>query len=162
MRALLGLVAFVSAPAIAQGVVVSGPSDVAAALAAAQSAQQQAAAANSTASAASTAANNALAAVPPICTSTPSKDTLNGSVGSASACTPLGDNTRPTAVQAGNTILAANCTFTISFARAFTSATPFVYAAVVDSSGNQMPCKIQTRTTQVETGVCAPANATAA
>jgi len=101
------------------------------------------------------------AAIPPVCSTAPAKDTLNGSVGTAAGCTPLSDNTRPTAVQAGNTTLLANCTFTITFSRAFTSAVPFVYAAVVDSSGNQMPCKIQTRSAQTETGVCAPAQSTA-
>jgi len=127
----------------------------------AQAAQQQAAAAQSAAQAAQAQASAAAAAIPPVCSMAPARDTLNGSVGAATACTPLSDNTRPTAVQAGNTTLAANCTFTITFARAFTSATPFVYAAVVDSSGNQMPCKIQSRSTQTETGVCAPANSTA-
>jgi len=123
--------------------------------------KQQAAAAQSAAQAAQAQASAAAAAIPPVCSMAPARDTLNGSVGAATACTPLSDNTRPTAVQAGNTTLAANCTFTITFARAFTSATPFVYAAVVDSSGNQMPCKIQSRSTQTETGVCAPANSTA-
>jgi hypothetical protein len=93
-------------------------------------------------------------AIPPVCSTPPSADTLNGTAGSGAQCTPRGDNTRPTAVQAGNTTLAADCTFTVTFARSFTSATPFVYAAVVDTAGNQMPCKTKTRSSAGFTGVC--------
>lgn len=109
--------------------------------------------------------NNAISAVqaniPPVCSTVPAADTLLGTNGTASACTPKQDNTRPTAVQAGNTTLLADCTFSITFTRAFTSATPFVYAAVVDNTGTQMPCKIKTRSTTGATGVCNPAQSTA-
>lgn len=98
--------------------------------------------------------------IPPVCATAPSGDTLNGTVGNAPACTPPANSTRPTAVQAGNTTLAANCSFSITFSRSFTSSSPFVYAAVVDSSGSQMPCKIQTRSATGATGICNAAQST--
>lgn len=96
------------------------------------------------------------AAIPSKCTSIPPKDTLTGSVGTGEACIPALDRTALLDVQSGNTTLAANCTFTITFARTFTSPVPFIYAAVVDASGNQMPCKMQTRTSGGGTGICSP------
>lgn len=94
------------------------------------------------------------AAVPPACPVAPSGDTLNGSIGTGVNCTPKQDSTRPTSVQAGNTTLLANCTFSVTLARAFTSSSPFAYAAVVDTANNQMPCKVQTRSATSFTGIC--------
>lgn len=144
-----------AAPAMGQGVVApqaASAADVATALSAAQSAQTQAANAVAT-------ANGAQAAIPPACTTAPSADTLNGTVGSSPVCTPSATNTRPTAVQAGNVTggLLANCTFSVTFARSFISSVPFVYSAVVDTSANQMPCKAQTRSATGFTGICSPA-----
>ena len=158
MRCLFALLTFVASPALAQVSYPPGGAVDTSNLATKADVQ-----------AAQTTANNAVttsalsavqATIPPACATAPSGDTLNGSVGSGAACTPKQDSTRPTAVQAGNTTLLANCSFAITFARAFTSSTPFVYAAVVDTGSNQMPCKIQTRSSTGATGVCNGAQST--
>ncbi|WP_311271074.1 hypothetical protein [Sphingobium sp. WCS2017Hpa-17] len=140
MRYLLFLTAIVASPAFGQ--VAYPPADT------------SNLATKSEVQAASSAASAAQAAIPPACPVAPSGDTLNGTIGSGVNCTPKQDSTRPTSVQAGNTTLAANCTFSVSLARAFTSTSPFAYAAVVDTANNQMPCKIQTRSATAFTGIC--------
>ena len=94
------------------------------------------------------------AALPPICAAVPPKDSLTGDIGIQPQCTPRVDRTAIVDVQTGNTTLAANCQFSFAFARAFTSSQPFVYAAVVDGTNAQMPCKIQSRSTTTVSGVC--------
>lgn len=111
--------------------------------------------------AAASAASAAQAAIPPVCSTIPPKDTLTGSIGSALACTPRSDRTALLDVQTGNTTLGADCSFSFTFARSFTSASPFVYAAVVNSSSTQMPCKIQARSATGASGTCAPAQTVA-
>lgn len=150
MKALLALAALLATAAPCQ--TVAGQS--------LDAISQAAADAQAKAKAASDAAAAAQAAIPPVCTTTPAGDTLNGTVGNSTACTPPANNTRPTAVQSGNTTLAADCTFSITFARSFTSSTPFIYAAVVDNTNTQMPCKIKTRSSSGGTGVCAQAQST--
>lgn len=98
--------------------------------------------------------------LPPTCATVPPTDTLTGSVGASTPCTPRTDRTAILDVQAGDTLLAANCTFSMTFARAFSNATPFVYAAVVDSGGAQMPCKVQSRSSTVVSGICNGAQST--
>lgn len=98
--------------------------------------------------------------IAPACATAPANGTLAGAVGTAPICTPHADANAQTPVQAGNTTLAANCTWSISFARSFVSSVPLVWASVIDSSGTQMPCKVQTRSSTAATGICAPAQAT--
>lgn len=100
------------------------------------------------------------AMMPPVCSNIPPINTLTGAVGVGTPCTPPSDRTTILDVQTGNTTLAANCTFSISFARTFSSSLPFVYAAVVETGSNQMPCKIQTRSSTGATGICAQAQGT--
>lgn len=116
--------------------------------------------ASSAAASAQSLATSALTAIPPACVVAPTGDTLNGTVGNGTPCTPPVNNTRPTAVQAGNTTLAADCSFSISFARAFTSSVPFVYAAVVNASGGVMPCTVSSRSSTTAAGKCQGAQPT--
>jgi hypothetical protein len=98
------------------------------------------------------------AAIPPVCSTAPAKDTLNGSVGSAAPCTPAPDNTRPTAVQRANTSLAADCTWSVAFSRAFTSSTPIVHASIILAAATMpMPCIVLARSTTAANGKCFPA-----
>lgn len=117
-------------------------------------------AAANAAAAAQASANAAQASIPGVCTVPPANGTLTGAVGTATPCTSRPDGNAQTPVQGGNTTLAANCAWSITFARAFVSSVPLVWASVVDSTGAQMPCKVQTRSSTTATGVCAPAQST--
>lgn len=122
---------------------------------AATQAQQEAATALQQASAAQ-------AAVPPVCISVPTIDTLSGTVGTSTPCTPPANNTRPTSVQAANTTLNADCSWAVTFARAFTSSTPIIYASVVLPSGatQPVPCFATVRSSTTNSGKCFPGQTT--
>jgi hypothetical protein len=101
-----------------------------------------------------------IAAQPPVCSTATPKPAAAGTAGSGTACTPRVDRAAGVDVQANNTTLLANCSFTIAFPRSFVSAVPFVYAAVVDTGGAQMPCKIQSRSATGASGICNGAQST--
>lgn len=144
MRAL-ALLIVLSSPVAAQ--TVAGQ-DLTAISQAAQNAQTQAAA--------------ALAAVPPVCSTAPASDSLNGTVGTSAACTPRLDATRPTPVQTVNTTLNADCTWSVTFARSFTSSVPIVHAGVaLPSNATQpIPCFPMARSSTAASGKCFPGQTT--
>lgn len=92
----------------------------------------------------------------------PSADTLSGSAGTSTHCLPHPDATRPTAVQAANTTLNADCTWSVTFSRAFSNTTPIIHAIPVLSAGatQPMPCFISSRSTTTQSGKCYPGKAT--
>lgn len=142
-RTLALMLAMVPVAAWAQ---IYAPPDMAVAVSAAQAAQ--------TASQAYTDAQVA-AATPGDC-GTPSPDTLNGTAGAGSRCMTRPDASRPTAVQATNTTLNADCTWAATFSRAFLSATPIVHAEAVLPAGATQPvsCQPIVRSTTIQSGRC--------
>lgn len=113
-------------------------------------------------SAISAKATAALAAIPPVCTTAPASDTLSGTAGSATACTPHMDATRPTPVQAVNTTLNADCTWSVTFSRAFTSSAPVIHASVALPTGatQPVPCFPMARSATAASGKCFPGQTT--
>ena len=99
-------------------------------------------------------ASGIAAATPPDCT-TPLADTLLGSAGTTK-CMPHVSDTRPTAVQALNTTLNADCTWSGTFQRPFTSASPIVHAEAVLPAGSTQPmsCQPLSRSTTLQSGRC--------
>lgn len=101
-----------------------------------------------------------VAATPSPCT-TPAPDTLNGSAGAASTCMPRADAARPTPVQAANTTLAADCTWSVVFSRAFTTSSPIIHASVVLASPTSpVPCIVTSRSATTQAGKCFPGQTT--
>ena len=93
------------------------------------------------------------AAVPQPCGTVPASDTLNGSVGSG--CYAPGSAARPTSVQAGNTVTDSSGNWSITFARPFNSAVPFIRAEpAAISPGSPMQCNWSARSATGASGFC--------
>jgi len=101
------------------------------------------------------------AATPSPCP-TPLADTLNGSAGTSPICMERPDSTRPTAVQAINTTVASNCSWSVTFSRVMTTNTPIVEAQLLLPSGSTLPipCQALSRSSTGASGLCFPAQTT--
>ena len=96
-----------------------------------------------------------LSGVPQPCAAAPPSDTLSGSAGSATPCTPRPDATRPTVVQAAIVSTDATGAWSVSWAKAFSSATPYINPQAINVSGSQpYVCNVSASTATTATGKC--------
>lgn len=105
------------------------------------------------ASAALATAQAVQAAQPPVCTSIPSPDTLSGSMGTGTPCTPRPDNTRPTQVIPTSATTAADGTFSGSWPGGFPSS-PTTAMAQAKSTAEPYTCQLGTWTASTYSGKC--------
>jgi hypothetical protein len=93
-------------------------------------------------------------AVPSPCGTTPSMDTLNGSTGAGNCYIPA-TATRPTSVQAASTTTDGTGKWTVTWSKAFQSATPFVKAEPLNaSSAAPISCNVSATTSTTASGQC--------
>jgi len=90
--------------------------------------------------------------MPPICVTPPSSDTLMGTAGTATACTPRQDASRRTIIQAKNTVTAADATYSITWdapfatdpiyadARVYGTASPYLCTITATATGASGKC----------------------
>ncbi|MFF9549407.1 hypothetical protein [Methylobacterium fujisawaense] len=94
------------------------------------------------------------AQLPSPCMAVPTADTLMGSAGSAGCYVPK-DASRPTSVQAANVITSAtDGTWSVTWARPFTSAAPVVLPIPVNTGTLPLVCNVTARSATGATGKC--------
>ncbi len=83
--------------------------------------------------------------------------TLNGTVGTSNQYQPI-DAAPISQVQTANTTLGTDCTWSVTFQRAFLTSTPIVHANVQLSAGatQPVPCAVISRSTTTQSGKCFP------
>ncbi|UMY16660.1 hypothetical protein MMB17_18535 [Methylobacterium organophilum] len=91
--------------------------------------------------------------VPSPCASVPTSDTLMGTVGSANCYVPR-DASRPTVVQAGNVQTSVDGSWSVTWARPFSSSSPIVIALPVNGSTSPATCNVALRTASGASGRC--------
>lgn len=94
------------------------------------------------------------AAVPSTCGTAPASDTLNGSTGTGTPCTPRADATRATVVQRANATTDASGSFSVTWSRSFVSSTPVVSVKPVLSAGTKGDCGFTTVNATTASGSC--------
>ena len=90
-----------------------------------------------------------------VCGTVLGPDTLVGSVGTATPCVPRSDATRPTTVQAAIVSTDATGAWTVTWAKPFVSAAPYINPQAVNPA-NVQPyiCNITSSTATGATGKC--------
>lgn len=95
------------------------------------------------------------AAMPSRCASAPVADTLNGTLQSGTKCYTSYNDTRPTLVQAANVSTLADGTWTVSWGKSFSGATPYITAQAINPSDSQpYICNVASSTTTTASGRC--------
>ena len=92
--------------------------------------------------------------LPAHCPTTPSPDTLTGSV-SGGNCFTSATDTRPTVVQAAVVTTNGSGTWSVTWAKAFNGASPFINAQPINPAGSQpFICNVASSTSTVVSGQC--------
>jgi hypothetical protein len=96
-----------------------------------------------------------LSQVPQPCPDAPNPDTLSGAVGTGTPCAHRTDATRPTSLQAAIVTTDGTGAWTVTWAKAFNSPTPYINPQAINVLG-QMPytCNVATSTTTTASGKC--------
>lgn len=97
---------------------------------------------------------NSVPTIPSNCGTIPTAETLNGTAGSGS-CFQTSSANSPTILQAVNAATDASGNWTVTWGRAFVSATPIIHAKAIVASGTQpITCEAVTRSATTVTGWC--------
>lgn len=94
------------------------------------------------------------AAMPAPCPGTQLADTLNGTVGSGTPCTVRVDAARPTVVQAAIVTTDASGNWSVTWAKAFANATPYINPQAINTGTQPYICNVSSSTTTGATGRC--------
>jgi hypothetical protein len=102
-----------------------------------------------------------VATIPTPASTIPNMGPLNGSTGTAATYVPS-DSHIPLPSQYINTTVAANCTWSVTFARTMTTSSPIVIAQLLLPSGATLPipCQALARSATGASGLCFPAQTT--
>lgn len=93
--------------------------------------------------------------VPQPCPAIPLPDTLNGAVGAGSPCVHRTDTARPTVVQAAIVTTDTLGNWSVTWAKPFTSSTPYINPQAINVLGQQpYTCNVSASTTTTASGKC--------
>lgn len=95
-----------------------------------------------------------LSQVPQPCPDAPVADTLTGTVGSSAPCAHRADAARPTSVQAAIVTTDTTGNWTVTWAKPFASATPYINPQAINTGIQPYICNVASSTTTTASGKC--------